>query len=73
MTGEPVADFHIYDSNKCDEMDKLPKCDFCHEPIMEETAYQIGNELICHKCIKNWEVSIDDLRTTSTGERESRF
>lgn len=34
------------------ELQKLPVCDFCDEPIQDEFFYRIGNLSICEKCLK---------------------
>ena len=33
------------------EMDKLPECCYCDEPIQDEYCYEINDELICVECL----------------------
>ena len=33
------------------ELDELPKCYYCDEPIQEEYCYEINDELICVDCL----------------------
>ena len=49
----PVADFLRYDA-ECDrEMDRLPRCCECEEPIQDEDLYDFDGDLICHYCLIN--------------------
>lgn len=32
---------------------KCPRCSECHYPIWEETAYEIGKDIICESCLKD--------------------
>lgn len=31
-------------------LEKLPKCDFCGEPIQDEYLWEIGGEVYCERC-----------------------
>lgn len=42
-----------YDAEKEAELDKLPKCAECGEPIQSEKCYEIDGELICQECLEN--------------------
>ena len=33
---------------------KCPRCSVCHDPMWEETAYDIGDKLICKDCLKDF-------------------
>lgn len=50
-TGDPIADFYAYDAEQYAELQKLPKCDYCGEPIVEEDCYEINDMLICPDCL----------------------
>lgn len=32
---------------------KCPRCSVCRYPIWEETAYDIGDKLVCEDCLKD--------------------
>ena len=40
-----------HDNKQQLELDKLPKCYYCDEPIQEEYCYEINDELICVECL----------------------
>lgn len=35
------------------ELDRLPKCCECDEPIQTDECYEINGELICPDCLKD--------------------
>lgn len=49
---DPVSDFLRHDADKQKELEKLPVCCECDEPIQDEYCYEINDELICEKCLK---------------------
>ena len=49
----PIADFDRWDSDQQKQLDKLPKCTECDEPIQDEECYEINGALICPECLKN--------------------
>lgn len=50
-TGDPIADFNIYDVELQRELAKLPVCDCCGEPIQDDRYYDIGSEILCKECL----------------------
>ncbi len=50
-TDDPAADYLRYDAEQQAELDKLPKCAYCDEPIMTDECYEINDELICEECL----------------------
>ena len=36
-----------------------PRCDWCGEKIYDDTAYRIGDDLVCRECIGDCVESID--------------
>lgn len=42
-----------HDAEQKAELDKLPCCCECDEPIQSETCYEINGELICEECLEN--------------------
>jgi len=52
-TDNPLRDFDIYDAQLTAQLNKLPKCYECGEPIQDDECYEINNELICPECLDN--------------------
>jgi formylmethanofuran dehydrogenase subunit E len=50
-TGDPHADFDAWEAEQQAELDKLPKCDYCGEPIVGFYLYDINDELLCEDCL----------------------
>lgn len=48
-TDNPVADADRYDAEQQAELDRLPKCSYCNEPIQEEKLFDIEGELYCEE------------------------
>lgn len=60
-TDDPVLDAERYAAHQEAELDKLPKCYECGEPIQDEKCFEINDELICPRCmIKNHEKWTED-------------
>lgn len=57
--------FERYQARQEKELQKLPCCANCCEPITDEYAYQIEGDLFCWNCAEEWlreqAVDIDDL------------
>lgn len=51
-TDDPLADFHRWDAEQQRELNKLPKCAYCDEPIQEDYCYEINDEPICNACVE---------------------
>ena len=52
-TGDALADFARWDEEQTKQLDKLPKCAECGEPIQDEECFEINGELICPGCLKS--------------------
>ena len=52
-TDDPIADFHRYDSDKQEQLNKLPKCVECKEPIQQTDAVYIDGGYICDGCLED--------------------
>jgi formylmethanofuran dehydrogenase subunit E len=50
-TDDPIADYDRYCAEQQRELDKLPKCCECHEPIQSSACYEFNGELICPQCL----------------------
>ena len=61
LTDNPVMDAEMYFAEQERELQQLPKCVCCGNPIQDETAVCINDELICHGCIESYyTVHVDD-------------
>lgn len=61
FTDDPVADFLRHDAEKQAELNKLPVCADCGEPIQDEFCYYINDETICPDCMDCYRRSVDDF------------
>lgn len=52
-TDDPIADFLAHDAEQQSKLDRLPKCDICGEPILDEYFYNIDGTYICEECLKS--------------------
>ena len=50
---DPIADFERHDAKQQAELDKIPRCCECDEPIQDAFCYEINDELICGECMDN--------------------
>lgn len=42
-----------HDAEQQAELDNLPICEYCEEPIQSDYYYEIGNECICEDCLND--------------------
>ena len=64
-TDDPIADFLRHDAERQRQLDRLPKCAYCHEPIQDNHCYAIDGDLIHFECAidyldRDYMVSVDD-------------
>ena len=60
-TDDPAADFDRYDAEQESELEKMPVCSYCCQPIQDDYLYEINDELICEECINdNFRKSVED-------------
>lgn len=52
-TDDPERDFLRHDAKKQRELERLPKCAECGEPIQSERCYEVDGGLICQDCLEN--------------------
>jgi formylmethanofuran dehydrogenase subunit E len=58
---EPIADFNRWDAEREKELEKLPRCIDCGEPIQDDNLFDIDGDLFCMKCmIANFRKSTDN-------------
>ena len=50
---DPVADSLRYDAEQDRQLERLPRCCECDEPIQDEYCYEFNDELICPDCLLN--------------------
>lgn len=65
FTKDYVPDYNeLYDRYEAErqrELDKLPKCEYCGEPITDEHLYDINGDVICEACLNdNFRKPVDD-------------
>lgn len=60
-TDDPVADAERHAAEQDRQLERLPVCDYCGEPIMDEYFFLISDEPICKGClIENFRVHTRD-------------
>lgn len=60
-TDDPVRDAERHTARQEAELDKLPRCCECDEPIQTEHCFEVNDELICPKCLdSNHRKWVDD-------------
>lgn len=52
FTDDPVADADRYFAEKDAELERLPLCSECSEPIQDEYCFEFNDELICYDCME---------------------
>ena len=52
ITDDPLEDFARHDAEQARELEKLPICAECGEPIQTEECYEINDELVCPDCLE---------------------
>jgi formylmethanofuran dehydrogenase subunit E len=58
VSDDPIADFNRYDAYQQQQLDRLPKCDDCGEPIQDD-YYRINGCNICSECLENYKMTIE--------------
>lgn len=49
-TDNPVADYNRYAADQERELQKLPKCSHCGEPIQDDFCWEIDGEIYHQDC-----------------------
>lgn len=52
-TDDPVADAARYDAEQERLLEKLPKCEYCREPITDDHFYDIDGTFVCEECLNS--------------------
>lgn len=64
FTDDPVADYESYSSQQEKQLEQLPKCNQCGEPIQQDDAVYFNDKYICDRCLDDLRVDLlcnDDL------------
>lgn len=60
-TDDPIRDAEAHDADLQAELDKLPVCSYCNQPIQDDYYFDINDEIICEDCLKeNFRKRVDD-------------
>lgn len=60
-TGDALSDFDSYSAEQEAELQKLPKCCECGEPIQSDICFEFDLGLICPDCLsRNHRKLVDD-------------
>ena len=60
-TDDPERDFDRYDAEQQEQLEKLPVCSYCLEPIQDDYLYEINDEVICEECLnENFRKNVED-------------
>lgn len=49
-----------HDAEQQKQLERLPICADCMEPIQDERAYYINGEFLCLDCMSAYEVNVED-------------
>ena len=60
-TDDPDRDFLHHDAAQQRELERLPVCDECGEPIQDEYCYEVDGRLICDDCMAGHRKAVDDM------------
>jgi formylmethanofuran dehydrogenase subunit E len=47
---DPLDDFAAYDAHVSAELAKLPRCEYCDEPIQDDYLCDIDGTICCMEC-----------------------
>lgn len=60
-TDNPVSDAERYYNDKEKELERLPVCSECENPIQTETCYVINGKAVCKNCMEEHKTYTEDL------------
>lgn len=60
FTDDAHKDFLMHDFQQVRQMNMLPVCDICKEPIQDESYYSMFGNNICNRCMKGFIKSVED-------------
>ena len=50
-TGDPHRDFDLHEAMLQRDLDRLPKCTYCEEPIQSEFVFVFMGKCYCEECL----------------------
>ena len=50
FTDNPLLDFAMHDAEQQEQLEKLPVCECCGEPIQQEKAIYYNDQWCCEEC-----------------------
>ena len=54
--------FDMHDAEQQKQLDRLPKCSECGEPIQDDFCFEVNGDLFCDECMhKNHRKFVEDL------------
>ena len=53
ITDNPLADFASWDAEQTAQLERLPVCADCGEPMQDDHYYLINDEVICPDCLES--------------------
>lgn len=53
ITDNPLADFASWDAEQTEQLERLPVCADCGEPVQDDHYYLINDEVICPDCLES--------------------
>lgn len=53
-TDDPIHDFEVWDAEQNRQLDRLPYCEDCGNPIQQEDAVYINGEWLCDDCLSSY-------------------
>lgn len=53
ITDNPLADFASWDAEQTAQLERLPVCADCGEPVQDDHYYLINDEVICPDCLES--------------------
>ena len=51
ITDDPIADAERWIREQDKQLERLPHCDYCGEPIQEEYYFDLCGDRVCERCI----------------------
>lgn len=67
-TDDPIADFDRWQAEQEEELEKLPICECCGQPIQQEYAVYYNNQWCCEDCESDFWNDIRDDFTVRVDE-----
>ena len=52
FSDDPLIDFERHDREQAKQLERLPVCERCGEPIQDDHLYLINDEFVCPECLE---------------------